>query len=86
MQKRMFSAERLTSFEGATRARGASEPEPMTPAALRSRLGGIESMSITVTIPGIDYEFQIIDATTRQTPSGAGNGSWLQLIPAGHVL
>ena len=74
----------LRSFEGATQARRPGEQEPIAGADLLRRLGA-DVKGITVTLPGTAYEAPVIASTKRETNLGAGNGTWLQLIPAGQA-
>lgn len=77
-------AEPVINFEGATVARADGKPRPLPLAELQRRLDGVEE--VVVCVPGVSGPVTVVASTSRRSNLGEGDGTWLQLVPAGQLV
>ncbi len=80
----VLASEELSTISDTTRSRRNDAPgnAPVTVAELRAMSGG--PAQVILNVPGVRRDIRIVDAVTRTYATGHGDGTWLQLVPAGH--
>lgn len=79
----MLVASELTSFDGAVNIRPVGQPPHLSLRELMVYLA--DAPTIKVRVPGVEVPVTIVSSTDRRADHGAGNGNWIQLVPAGRL-